>query len=178
MAPTALLIIDVQQALCTGPWAAHAIDHVIERINALSARARAADLPVVFVQHEDDGPLTHGSAGWQLAAPLETQPSDVRVRKTTPDSFCRTELHELLQQRGIQRLAVCGLQSDFCVDTTVRRALALGYDVELASDAHSTIANGVLSAEQIIDHHNATLANLGFGPQIAVTAAEAVRLGG
>jgi nicotinamidase-related amidase len=176
---TALLIIDVQRALCSGEWAAHDIGRVLARINALGARARAAGAPVVLVQHEEDaGPLRAGSDGWQLAEALETAPADLRLRKTTPDSFHRTALQRLLQERGVDALVVCGLQSDFCVDTTVRRALALGYHVTLAADAHTTLDNGVLSAAQITAHHNATLAQMtGFGPRMAVLPTAEVPLG-
>jgi nicotinamidase-related amidase len=69
-------------------------------------------------------------------------------------------LHEALQIRGIDTLVVCGMQSDFCVDSTVRRALGLGYPVVLVSDAHTTMDNGVLTATQIVAHHNQTLSNL------------------
>ena len=170
---TALLIIDVQQALCAGRYAAFDIDRVIEKINSTSAKARAAGAMVVFIQHEeDDGPLRFGDEWWQLAAGLETAESDLRIRKTTPDSFHQTDLQRVLQDQGVTQLVVCGLQSDFCVDTTVRRALALGYPVALVADAHSTLDNGVLSAAQIIAHHNTTLANMtSFGPRVTVTPA-------
>lgn len=66
----------------------------------------------------------------------------------------------------MDRLVVCGFQSEFCVDTTTRRALALGYPVTLVADGHSTTDNGVLSAAQISAHHNATLTNIvSFGPR-------------
>lgn len=167
---TALIIIDVQQALCAGPYAAFDIGAVIERINTISAKARAARMPVIFVQHEEaGGPLPYGGEGWQLAAGLQVQPEDLRVRKTTPDSFHQTNLHQLLRERGVSDVIVCGLQTDFCVDTTVRRAFTFGYQVTLVADAHSTLDNGVLTAAQIIAHHNATLGN--FGPLVKVVPA-------
>jgi nicotinamidase-related amidase len=170
---SALLVIDMQRALCTGDGAAFDIEHVTERINELSARARAAGSPVVLVQHEEGaGPLQYGAAGWQLADGLATAASDLRVRKTTPNSFYRTELQDRLQERGVGRLVVCGLQSDYCVDTTVRQALALGYAVVLVADAHSTVDNAVLSAAQITAHHNTTFAHMtSFGPRIHVAPA-------
>lgn len=175
---TALLVIDVQHALCSGDYAAFEIDRVIDNINAVAAKARAAGATVVFIQHEEDGPLRFDTEGWQLAVGLAASPDDPRVRKTACDSFHQTGLQALLQQRGITRLVVCGLQTDFCVDTTVRRALALGYDVTLVADAHSTLANDVLSAAQIIAHHNATLSNLtSFGPRVEVTPARDLRIG-
>ncbi|MCW3480369.1 cysteine hydrolase [Neisseriaceae bacterium JH1-16] len=177
---TALLIIDVQKALCSGDEAAFDIDRVIGHINAIGAQARAADVPVVLIQHEEDSePLQFGSEGWQLDDRLATKPVDLRVRKTTPDSFHRTELHDMLQQRGISELAICGLQSDFCVDSTVRRALALGYHVTLVSDAHSTVDNGALTAAQITAHHNTILRYMtSFGPRISVIPAGEVKVGG
>ena len=133
---------------------------------------------MLLIQHEEtDGSLQYGTEGWQLYERLAVQPEDIRVRKTTPDSFHKTELQSLLQARNVETLVVCGLQSDFWVDCTVRRALALGYPVVLVSDAHSTVDNGVLSAAEISAHHNTTLANIGsFGPRVTLTKAAEVRI--
>ena len=159
---SALLIIDVQQALCTGKWAAYDIDPVVDRINGLAEKARAAGTPVFFIQHEEtEGPLQFGSKGWQLYERLAANAADIRIRKSASDSFQGTELHALLQARGVGEVVACGLQSEFCVDSTVRRALSLGFRVVLVSNAHSTMDNGVLSAAQISAHHNATLSNIG-----------------
>jgi nicotinamidase-related amidase len=175
---TALLIIDVQQALCTGEEECFEINRVIENINHMSIRARIAGVPVVFIQHEEaDGPLVHDTAGWQLAEGLETEPEDIRVRKTTPDSFYRTNLQKMLQREEIERLIICGLQTDYCVNATVRQALKLGYDVVLAADAHSTVDNGSLSADDIIAEHNKDLAHLtGSVARIDVMPAGKIRI--
>lgn len=175
---TALLIIDVQQALCYGEYAAFEAERVIERINLVSRKARAAGAPVVVIQHESrGGPLDHGTDGWRLADGLDVQSTDILVRKTATDSFHNTELQSVLRARGVTRLVICGLQSEFCVDTTARRALALGYPVALVSDAHSTLDNSVLSAAQISAHHNETLANItSFGPRVTPVSAALVQL--
>jgi nicotinamidase-related amidase len=156
---TALLVIDVQLALCSGEYECFDIKRVIENINGLSAKARAAGIPVILVQHEDDL-LKHGSEGWQLAEGLKSSPQDLRVRKTTPDSFYQTNLQKLLPKEDFERLIICGLQTDYCVNATVRQAHELGYDVVLAADAHSTVDNGNLTAEDIIAEHNKDLAHL------------------
>jgi nicotinamidase-related amidase len=177
---SALLVIDVQMAMCSDEYVAFDIDRVVERINSVSHKARLAGAPVVFIQHEEsEGLFAYGSAGWHLHTQLDVQPTDLRVRKTAPDSFHRTDLAELLAKHGIRRLIICGLQSEFCVDATVRRALALGYPVELLSDAHSTFDNSVLSAQQIIAHHNLTLANMNsFGPSISAVPAASIAFQG
>ena len=169
----AVLVIDVQQGLCTGPGAAYDCAGTIARINLVTRRARSAGVPVVFIQHESDaGYLVHGSPDWQLATGLDVMPSDLRLRKTTCDAFLDTDLHALLQEREVRKVVVCGMHSEFCVDTTTRRALALGYPVLLVADAHTSAGNVALSAQQVIAHHNATLTNItSFGPRVETVAA-------
>ena len=173
---TALLIIDVQRGLCEGEYACFEVGRVIDRINAVSRNARAVGASVVVIQHEAaDGPLKHGSTGWQLAQGLDVLPTDLYLRKRATDSFHQTELHSMLQGEGVTDLVICGLQSDFCVDTTTRRALALGYPVVLVSDAHTTLDNSVLSAAQIAAHHTVTLSNISsFGVRARALAASEV----
>jgi len=175
---TALLVIDVQHGLCAGEHGAFESSDVIARINRLSVKARAAGALVIFIQHEStSGYLEFETAAWQLADGLRTEPTDWRVRKTTPDSFHRTDLEEILKRHAVTGLVVCGMHTEFCVDTTTRRALALGYPVVLVEDAHTTNSNGVLSAAQIIRHHNATLANIGsFGPRVVTLSTDHVRI--
>ncbi|NRF72034.1 cysteine hydrolase [Aquincola sp. S2] len=171
----ALLVIDVQAGLFDGERRPGDGAAVVQRINALADRARAAGVPVLYVQHEREGtPLASDSPGWALAAGLTPLPADARLRKTTPDCFLGTRLEPLLQEHDIRHLVICGYASEFCVDTTIRRAAALGYTVTLAADAHTTHDKDHASAEQIRAHENATLPNLtSFGPVIrAVPAAE------
>lgn len=173
---TALLVIDVQQGLCEGEGAAFDVCAVITRINVVSARARAAGVPVIFIQHESDSDfLRHGTPAWQLADGLIAADDDPRIRKTTPDSFLRTDLEALLKAHGITSLAICGMHTEYCVDTTTRRALALGYPVMLVEDAHTTAGNEAMRPEQVIAHHNLTLAGISsFGPRARRVAAHDV----
>ena len=175
---TALLIIDVQEGLCAGEEECFDSQRLVHTINDLSARARAVDLPVILVQHEElDGSLAHGSAAWQLAGGLLTGPDDLRVRKTTPDAFYQTDLLALLQARSIDRVVICGLQTDYCINATVRQAHALGYEVVLAADAHSTVDNSSMTAEQIIANHNHRLGRLSSAvSRIDVMPAAKIRL--
>lgn len=173
----ALLVIDVQRGLFDEAPRPYEADLVVDRINSLTARARSAGVPVVFVQHErKSGSLEYGSESWQLERRLVVKEGDVTLRKTTPDAFLRTELSDLLAEWGTEQLVICGYACEFCVDTTTRRAAALGFPVLLVADAHTTHDKEHASAAQIRAHHNATLPNIGsFGPAIeAKLAAEVV----
>ncbi len=173
----AVLVIDVQRALCEGAYETFESARIIDRINQVTARARVAGTLVVMIQHESkSGPLAYGNQGWQLAPALHTAATDTLLRKTTPDSFHLTELDALLKRSAVTELVICGMQTDFCVDTTTRRALALGYPVVLVSDGHTTLNNKHLSAAQIIEHHNETLSNISsFGPAVRLERAQELR---
>ena len=134
---------------------------------------------MVFIQDEStSGFLEFGTDGWQLARGLHVCSNDLRIRKTTPDSFHRTELADILNKGAITDLVICGMHTEFCVDTTTRRALALGYPVVLVADAHTTASKEHLSAPDIIRHHNETLTNItSFGVRVRAIAAEDLRLG-
>lgn len=172
---SALLVIDVQRALCEGDQASHAAQQTVERISQAAGAARAAGVPVVYVQHETlSGRFARGSDTWQLARGLAPQAGDHFIHKTTPDAFQNTGLKLLLDALGVSDLVICGMQTEFCVDTTTRRAAALGYPVVLLADAHSTNDKPHLAAVDIIRHHNHTLPNItSFGPVIrAINTAE------
>lgn len=176
----ALLVIDVQQGLCDGATPPFELRAVIARINVLAAKARAAGAPVIFIQHEGKaGYLEHGTAAWRLHRDLRVENSDLTLRKTATDSFHRTELQAVLQRHGVTELVVCGMHTEFCVDTTIRRALALRYPVVLVADAHTSEGSAVLAPALVIAHHNDVLSNISsFGPRVRpVPAANVVFAG-
>jgi nicotinamidase-related amidase len=171
---TALLVIDVQRGLFDVDPRPFEADAVIARINTLTARARVADVPVVLVEHESPA-LAVGSDAWRFARGLHVESRDAVVRKATPDAFLRTDLQDLLASWQVDHVVICGYACEFCVDTTTRRAAALGYRVTLAADAHTTHDKPHATAARIRDHENATLADLtSFGPTITAVPADAI----
>ena len=173
----ALIVIDVQKGLFAPEPKPAFSSEVIARINALTQKARHQGVPVVFVQHEATAGehFRHATDEWQLDANLVTAETDRFVRKTTPDSFLRTDLNAVLQEAGVSQVVVCGYATEFCIDTTVRSAAGLGYDVMLVSDAHTTHDKPHALAAQIIAHHNATLPSIkSFGVKITARESEAV----
>jgi nicotinamidase-related amidase len=155
---TALLIIDMQLGLLEP---AHQSREILEHISTLVEQARASGTPILYVQH--DGPKGHGlevgSSAWNIHPAIAPQEGDLIVHKRASDSFYDTSLQCELDKRGIANLVVVGGQTEYCVDTTVRRATTLGYNVTLVGDAHTTedYDEAVLSAAQRIAYHNEVL---------------------
>lgn len=154
---TALLIIDAQTDLINaGAWNA---DSVINHINRLITTARENKVPVIFIRDRRVGP--DGS----VHSAINRDAQDSTLEKSYCDSFKDTNLQQHLIEQGINRLIVAGLQSEYCIDTSCRRAISLGYQVVLAGDAHTTFDNGIVEAPQIIAHHNHVLNMLLAGDQ-------------
>lgn len=150
---TALLVIDVQNGVVSG---AHNRDGVIANINTLVDRARADDVPVVWVQHSSDE-LPQGSEVWDYVPELVREESEPLVHKTYGDSFEDTSLESVLADRGVGRLIVTGAQTDACVRSTLHGALVRGYDATLVGDAHTTedlSEYGAPTPDKVIAHTN------------------------
>lgn len=160
----ALVVIDVQANILAVPGGARPavhqrFDEVRTRIAGLVDQARGDGAPIIFIQH--DGSPGHrlevGKPGWEICSDLHRAPEDIVVRKTACDSFYETDLQSVLSQRGVEHLVVAGLMTQYCIDTTCRRAVSLGYDVTLVADGHTTADSDPFTVEQITNHHNALL---------------------
>jgi nicotinamidase-related amidase len=148
----ALLVIDVQNGVMAG---AHERDGVIANINRLVDRARAEDVPVIWVQ--DHAELPRDSEGWQYVPELELRDTEPLVHKQYGDSFEDTDLEDRLAERGVGRLVVAGAQTDACVRSTLHGAFTRGYDATLVGDAHTTedlSPYGAPPPAQVIAHTN------------------------
>lgn len=131
---TALLVVDMQQGVV---GSAHETDRVVANINTLVGKARAEQVPVVWVQHSDDD-LAPGSPEWLLVPELVPAEGEPVVHKRYGDSFEETDLEALLAERRVGRLVVTGAQTDACIRSTLHGALVRGYDATLVGDAHTT----------------------------------------
>ena len=150
---TALVVIDVQNGVVAG---AYERDAVVANIGALVDRARDEGVPVIWVQHSDEG-LEKGSEAWEYVPALTRRDSEPLVEKTFGDSFEATDLEEVLARAGIGRLVVAGAQTDACIRSTIHGAFTRGYDVTLVGDAHTTEDQsdwGAPPPDKVIAHTN------------------------
>jgi nicotinamidase-related amidase len=156
-AQAAVLVIDVQVGLFCTPSPPFEASEVIARINSVASKARAAGVPVIFVQN--DGPpegswLVPNTQGWQLHPDLQRLEGDPIIRKTTGDAFYRSDLERTLRGAGIQELVLTGYATDFCIDSTLRNAASKEFELFVISDAHTTNDAPMLKAHLIRDYFN------------------------
>ncbi|MGL3804807.1 isochorismatase family protein [Paeniglutamicibacter sp. R2-26] len=163
----ALIVVDMQNGVvehCVHP------KKVTSRIQEMVTRARDTGTPIFWVQDEQD--FARHSTAWRIVAPLEPRDGEHHVFKTYRDAFAGTGLHAALNAQGVGHVVICGAQSDYCVRTAAQRAAAMGFDVTLVRDAHTTGAatfeGQSLTGDQVIAHTNAYFSGLEY-PQQAIS---------
>jgi nicotinamidase-related amidase len=175
---TALIVIDMQQGLFATPK--HDPAGTVARINGLADRVRAAGGIVIWVQHEgpEGDAFDPNEPGWRLLPDLRPQAADQFVRKTSCDAFLDTDLANKLAAANISRLIITGCATDYCVDTTIRSALARRFQTIVPIDGHTTSDRPHLPAQKVMEHHHAIWSDFlsPVGPAI-LTRCDDVRLG-
>ncbi|MFX0205992.1 MAG: cysteine hydrolase family protein [Candidatus Hodarchaeota archaeon] len=159
MARCALIILDMQKGNFMEPQPIFNGEKLVAKIVLLINKMRSVHIPIVYIQNNGGSgdPDEPGTAGWEIHPSIEPRKGDLVIQKSYPDAFQGTVLKKELDSRGIKKIIMVGLQSEFCIDTTCRRAFSLNYDVILVEDAHSTWPSELLTPKQIISHHNSVL---------------------
>jgi nicotinamidase-related amidase len=130
----ALLVVDVQVGVMAECWDA---PRVIGNVSRVVDKARAAAVPVLWVQHSDHN-LARGSAPWQWVPDLAPGSSERVLDKHFNSSFEQTLLEEALAQLGASHIVLAGAMTNWCIRATAYGAIERGYDVTLVEDAHTT----------------------------------------
>lgn len=150
---TAVLVVDVQNGVVAS---GHNRDAVVANIDQVVRKAREANVPVVWIQHDSEE-LPKGSETWQIVPELVPVEGELRIEKQYGDSFEATELESILAGMGVGSLVVTGAQTDACVRSTLHGAVARGYDTLLVGDAHTTedlSEWGAPTPDKVIAHTN------------------------
>jgi nicotinamidase-related amidase len=161
----ALLIIDMQNAMCSQTLPPRNNPAAEDNIGRLQRAWRAAGQPLVFVRHisrSPTSPFAPGQHGAMFQERFLPQPHEHVVEKNVPDAFINTGLERWLHARALRRLVIAGVSTNNSVEATARTAGNLGFDVVVVSDACFTFDKQDFggtwrSAEEV---HLMALANL------------------
>lgn len=151
---TALLVIDVQNALFNRSRPIFQAETLLANINTLLKTFREAGGLIVFVQHQNAKMLIRNQPGWEIHPDLARVENDLVLPKTHGNAFTDTDLKEILNTRKIDTLVITGLVTHGCVRATCQGAYDLGYRLILVEDGHS---NYHQDAQSLIEKWNATL---------------------
>lgn len=163
---TALVIVDIQNDYfpagkmpLVGPVEAS------QQAARLLEHFRDVHWPVIHIQHIAVRPgatfFLQGTPGVDFHANVQPLPDETIVQKNFPNGFRDTPLLEVLREKQIDRLVICGMQTNMCIDATTRAAADYGFECFVAADAcaarNLTFDGHPVPAEQV---HYAFLAAL------------------
>ena len=136
----ALLVIDAQDSFKVSPrWARRDNPSFERNLAALLDLHRRAGLPVAWFLHTDGDPgFEETSPHFRIMAGLEPRAGEPVFVKRTRNCFTSTPLLPWLLARGVQRVTVCGIQTEQCCETTARVAADLGFEVDFVTEATMT----------------------------------------
>ena len=146
---TALVVIDLQAGILARPCAPHASADVLDRSAAMCSRVRAAGGHIVLVRvsfaadgsdvpsQPCDEPMVRARpTGWDVLSPaLGSGERDIHITKRQWGAFYGTELDLQLRRRGVTTLVMCGISTNFGVESTARDAWERNYAIVFAEDA-------------------------------------------
>lgn len=138
---TALLLIDVQASFPTRDYWVESLAQVWRsKQRTVLYAAQANDITVVRILHEEPGSKGAFDPDSDLIRPLDDFNDEVAVtyHKRVHNAFTDTSLEGWLRERGIERVAISGIRTEQCCETTARVASDLGFSVDFISDATLT----------------------------------------
>ena len=149
-----LLVIDMQKGLVDEEL--YAYDTFTERTAQLVDAARKNDVEVVFVQH-DAGPgssMSVGDEAFEIIDRIAPKEGEKVFIKTINSCFGNRDFKQYMKQQTDRRLMIIGLQTNYCIDATVKSAFERGYEVIIPEGTNSTFDNDYMSAETTVRYYN------------------------
>ena len=167
-----LLVVDVQVGVMKNAWDSA---RVIAKVACMVERARAENVPVIWIQHEDEE-LISGSDEWRWVPELVPASGEAQFRKRFNSSFEQTVLDDELGRLRATHIVLAGAATNWCIRATAYGALERGYDLTLVNDAHTTgsmtMEDGtIIEAANIIRELNTAITWLSYPDRSNGTAA-------
>ena len=149
-----LLVVDAQ-TLITTP-ALYAYDRFVDTVSQLIRAARQHGVEVLYIRHDDgpDAALTPGKPGYDVYEAFAPLPGERVYDKRVNSPFRDTGLLEYLRSVGETQLMVCGLQTDFCIDATIKCGFEHGFHMMVPAYGNTTMENAYMTSEESYRYHN------------------------
>lgn len=149
-----LLVIDAQKQITNGKL--YGFDMFVSNVRRLISAARANGVEVIYIRHDDgrESELTRGKEGFEIYEAFEPAPGEKIFDKTVNSAFHGTGLLEYLKEKQETDLMITGLQTDYCIDATVKCAFEHGFFVFVPAHANTTTDNSFMTGESSYRYYN------------------------
>lgn len=149
-----LLVVDTQKAITNEKL--YEFDLFKKRVNELINKARSNGIEVIFVRH-DDGvgcELSKGNEGFEIYEGFKPRVDEIIFDKTVNSSFKDTGLLEYLKGKNEDTVIIVGLQTDYCIDATIKAGFEHGFKMIVPENTNTTFDNQYMTAEETYKYYN------------------------
>lgn len=149
-----LLVVDTQTLITNAKL--YQFELFENRIKTLIAKAREYGVEVIYIRH-DDGvgeELTKGTEGFEVYEGFAPQEGERIFDKFVNSPFKESGLLAYLKDKGEDTIIAVGLQTDYCMDATVKCGFEHGFRMIVPEYTNSTFDNAFMSAEQTYRYYN------------------------
>lgn len=166
-----LLIVDVQKGIVNENL--YKFDEFVENVVRLIDTARKNSIEVIFVRHDDgsESDLTKGKEGFEIYEQFKPKSDEKIFDKYVNSAFKHTGLIEYLQHKNENKVIVAGLQTDYCIDATVKGGFELGFEMIIPEYSNTTVDNHFMTAERSYEYHNHFMWQGRYGKCISMSEA-------
>ena len=149
-----LLVVDTQKAIINDKL--YQFDLFKSRVIELIKTARNNKIEVIFVRHDDGigNELTRGNDGFEIYDGFQPLNGEIIFDKNVNSAFKGTGLLEYLRQKEEKTIIIVGLQTDYCIDATIKSGFEHDFKMIVPANANSTVDNQYMTAEQSYYYYN------------------------
>ena len=149
-----LLVIDMQKALIDDEL--YAFDTFMERTTRLIDAARKNNVEVIFVQHDAGvgSGFSVGDEAFEIADEVAPREGEKVFVKTINSCFGNKDFKAYMEQLDDKRVMIIGLQTNYCIDATVKSAFERGFEVIIPEGTNSTFDNDYMTGETTVKYYN------------------------
>ena len=128
----------------------------IERIQKILAAARENGVEVIYIQHDDGkgSGFSIGDEAFEISEQVKPHAGEKVFVKTINSCFGNKNLTRRLEEKGEDTLIIVGLQTNFCIDATVKSAFERGFKVVIPEGTNSTFDNDYMTGETTFNYYN------------------------
>ncbi|OPJ56637.1 cysteine hydrolase family protein [Clostridium oryzae] len=163
-----LLVIDTQKLITNEKL--YEFDKFVSNVKELIHEARANNVEVIYVRHDDGvgNELTKGNDGFEIFEKFRPRNDEKIFDKKVNSAFKETGLLEYLKDKGETDIIIVGLQTDYCIDASIKCGFEHGFNIIVPAYANTTVNNQFMSAEQSYKYHNEFMWNGRYAECISV----------
>lgn len=149
-----LLVVDTQKLIVNEKL--YEFNAFVLNVEKIIGTARQNNIEIIYVRH-DDGPeneLSKGTDGFEIYEKFQPMNDEKIFDKKVNSAFRETGLLEYLMDKGEKDIIIVGLQTDYCIDATIKCGFEHGFNIIVPAYANTTVNNKFMSAKQSYQYYN------------------------